>query len=81
MTVRALLFALVLLAGCTDESSARDSLDAQGFTDIVITGWEPFSCGEDDDTSTGFTAINSNGEPVEGVVCCGFVFKGCTIRW
>ena len=78
--VRRLLLCFALVA-CTDSSGATKALRAHGFTDITITGWSPMSCGEDDTTSTGFRAKNAAGETVEGVVCCGLVFKNCTVRF
>lgn len=78
--VRRLLLCVALVA-CTDSSGATKALRAHGFTDITITGFEPFGCGKDDDTSTGFRAKNASGQVVEGVVCCGLVFKSCTVRF
>jgi hypothetical protein len=85
----AILFMLCLfVAGsCTSPDSARKALEAQGFTDIDLRGWSPLSCSDSDDTSTGFRARNTNGQIVEGVVCCTWagsacgLGKGCTIRW
>ncbi len=77
---RTILFGLFALA-CTDESGARKALNAQGFSDIEITGWDALSCGKDDTSSTGFRAKNVKGERVEGVVCCGLLFKNCTVRF
>jgi hypothetical protein len=71
----------LLLTACTDSSGATRALKSQGFTDITITGWSPLSCGKDDTTSTGFRAKNARGDTVEGVVCCGLVFKNCTVRF
>lgn len=70
-----------LLVSCSDEDASRRTLKAAGFTDIQITGWEPWGCGEDDTFTTGFRAKNPKGAPVSGVVCCGMMGKGCTIRF
>ena len=75
-----LLIALVLLS-CTDETAARRALRSQGFTDVQITGYSWLECGEDDFSHTGFRAKNPHGEIVTGTVCCGFIAKGCTIRY
>ncbi len=75
-----LFLALISLLGCTNPGAARHALQNQGFTNIQITGYAPFSCGEDDTSSTGFTADNPHGDRVSGVVCCGLM-KNCTIRW
>lgn len=81
-------FSIVILAvlalsltACTDEESSRRALEAQGFKDITFTGYDMWSCGEDDTYSTGFTATNVNGQRVSGTVCCGLVAKACTIRY
>ncbi len=69
----------VILYSCTDDKSARKVLSSQGYTDIVLTGYECFECSEDDFYSTGFIAKSITGEQVEGVVCGG-LFKSQTIR-
>lgn len=70
-----------LLSGCTDEESTRRTLENAGYTDVQTTGYEMFSCGEDDTYQTGFIATNPKGKRVKGVVCCGLIAKGCTIRY
>lgn len=74
----AILFAFLILVGCTDNAATVSTLRKAGFTDIQTTGWEPFAC--DDQFVTGFRARNPRGEMVSGVVCCGFL-KNCTVRW
>lgn len=80
--MRPIIIALAMLtaAACSDAQSSLAALKAAGYSNIAITGWEPFSCGQDDTFSTGFTADNPKGERVRGVVCCGLMFKACTIR-
>lgn len=82
-TMKKLLLPIILLlaTACTDDAAARRTLQAQGLTDVTITGWSAFSCSEDDFTSTGFKATNVQGNRVSGAVCCGMLFKNCTIRW
>lgn len=70
----------VFSAGCTSDEKATEALRASGFRSIEMTGWSPFSCSKDDSTCTGFRAVGPTGEPVDGAVGCGFVFKGCTVR-
>ncbi len=72
---------LLALAGCTDESNTRRTLESAGYTDIQTTGYSWFECGKDDTYHTGFTAKNPLGKPVSGTVCCGMWTKGCTIRF
>lgn len=70
----------IFISGCSNESDSRRTLESAGYTDVVITGWEPFTCGKDDTFSTGFHAKNPAGNAVSGVVCCGLVFKLLT-QW
>lgn len=84
MTTRISLTVLALtlpLCACSNETDSREALQKSGYTDIRITGWSPFSCGKDDTWSTGFRAKNPAGQQVSGVVCCGLVFKSCTVRF
>lgn len=80
-TLAWILVAALLSLACTDESAARRTLDAEGFTDVRFTGYAFFSCGKDDTTATEFVATNPRGRRVKGAVCCGLVFKGCTVRF
>lgn len=71
---------LIALSGCTDTATAKRTLEASGFKNVQITGWEPFACSKDDSISTGFIATAPNGSTVKGAVCSGLVFKNSTIR-
>ncbi|QYN80453.1 hypothetical protein [Kosakonia phage Kc304] len=71
----------VLAVGCTDADNATRLLDANGFTDIEITGYSFFSCSEKDAQSTGFIATGPTGKQVKGAVCSGLIFKNSTIRF
>jgi hypothetical protein len=75
------LLALLLLASCTDEEASRKALYSAGYTDVALTGYAFFGCGQDDTYATKFRAKNPQGNRVEGVVCCGFFGKGCTVRF
>ena len=75
------LVALLMLGGCTDEHNSRKTLRSSGYFDIEITGYSWFECGDNDTFHTGFRAKNPRGEAVEGTVCCGFLAKGCTVRF
>lgn len=57
------------------------SLEKQGFTHVQVGEWDMFECAADDTISRTFSATNSNGDRVRGTICCGFWFKGCTVRW
>lgn len=80
--MKTLLIALVaFLAGCTQPDKSRALLEANGYKSVEITGYNFFSCSEDDTFSTGFKAVGPTGQPVEGAVCAGWFFKGATIRF
>lgn len=74
-----LLCLVAMLSGCTDEPNTRRVLENDGFKNIQITGWRPFTCDEKDSFATGFIA-EKNGRTVTGCVCSG-IFKGHTIRF
>ena len=69
-----------ILWGCTAPDKSTRILEEQGFTNVEITGYSLFSCGQDDTFSTGFRATNPAGRKIDGTVCCG-VMKGCTVRF
>lgn len=77
------LFALLLalsLGACTNNNEAERILHSQGYTDITYTGYAFFACSDDDTIHTGFEATSISGDRVEGAVCCGLLFKNCTVR-
>lgn len=71
----------ILLTSCSNPTEATRVLESAGFTNIAIDGYSFFGCSEDDFYHTKFTATNSNGKRVEGVVCSGLFFKNSTIRF
>lgn len=73
--------AVLLMAACTQPEKSTRLLEAQGYTDVEITGYDVWACSEDDWYHTGFTAKTVTGQPVKGTVCAGFLFKGATIRY
>ena len=74
-----LLMAGAGLIGCSRPDEARRVLKNDGFKNIEITGWRPFSCDNKDTFSTGFSA-EKDGRKITGCVCSGFL-KGNTIRF
>lgn len=80
MGIIALVLFGPLIAACTNEPRARQVLEEEGMTDVVITGYVWAACSDDDATHTGFTAMNAKGKKVSGVVCCGML-KSCMVRW
>jgi len=71
---KAIALLCLLASACTNDDDTVRTLKIAGYTDISITGWAPMSC-------SGVTALNPLGKPASGVVCCGLVFKSCTIRF
>lgn len=72
---------VALVAGCTSSEDAMRALSAQGFTDVRLTGYKWFACGEGDFYHTGFIATSPTGREVSGVVCSGLLFKNATVRF
>lgn len=64
------------------KSKAYQAVEDEGYTNIREDGTAIFGCSEDDSilVSRNITATNSNGKDVNLAVCCGLIFKGCTIR-
>ena len=81
LTALTVLLVTILGGACTNETDARRALESEGFEHIEFTGYEVWACAEDDLSHTGFKAINSKGMRVQGTVCCGWVFKNCTVRF
>lgn len=74
------LGAALALSACTSPSDADRVLRQQGYTNVSTGGYAWMSCGEDDSVRTRFTATAPNGEPVNGAVCGGLLFKNNTVR-
>lgn len=81
--MKTVIFILVaaLVVGCTNKEDANRALNAQGFTNIEILGYDFFGCSKDDFYHTKFSADNISGIRVTGTVCSGFMFKNATIRY
>ena len=75
VVIAVFLVNVLFLGGCTDAPKATNLLQSQGYSQVEITGYSFFGCGESDAWRTGFKATSPNGQRVEGVVCEG-VFKG-----
>ncbi|MGC1550745.1 MAG: hypothetical protein WA777_19660 [Rhodanobacter sp.] len=76
-----ILILCLALAGCYSTNDAKKAMEAQGFTNIEVTGHAWFACSEDDTFATSFTATNPQGKKVSGAVCSGMFFKNATVRW
>lgn len=74
-----MIIIVVAFSSCqADQSKTIKILENDGYTNIQLTGYDPFGCSENDDFSTGFVAYKG-GRQVKGVVCSGLM-KGATIR-
>lgn len=81
LVILAIFVAIAALGGCTDERAARKALADAGYSEVRVTGYAWFGCGEGDWYSTGFQAKGPTGRNVSGVVCSSWVTKGATIRF
>ena len=79
-TLIAIVLCAILLSSCSGASTSEILLEEQGYTNVEITGFNLFACSEDDLYRYNFTATNSNGKQVKGVVCSA-PLKGSTIRF
>lgn len=75
-----LVVSFLFLIGCTNETDAKRVLSDQGYTDIQMTGYRTFLCGDDYTYSTGFSAkAPVTQKQVTGAVCSG-ILKGNSIK-
>lgn len=65
------------------ETRQERAARAMGLTDYKFEGTALIGCAKGDSAlaSEHFTARNVLGDKVSGTVCCGLVFKGCTVRF
>lgn len=81
---QALIGTALVICACTTPDDQRRAVENMGFSDVVILDGVPFfSCSDSDDVffSANFSATNSAGKRVTGVVCCGSIGKACTVRF
>lgn len=72
---------VLLLSGCTvSDATVVRVAEANGMRDVEPGRWAPLSCGRGDSLRSSFHAKNAQGKPVQGVVCCGLLWKACTVR-
>ncbi len=85
-----LIAALILFPGCwgacVSSGRAEHALHAEGWTDVTVGAGHWISphiiegCSTSDDVAFSCSGLNPAGHPSSATVCCGFWFKGCTIR-
>lgn len=74
---------MLALNSCTSDSDfekGKKQLEMQGYRDVKNTGYNAFCCSNDDSFSTGFKAIDKDGNEVKGCFCSA-IGKGVTIRF
>ena len=71
--------AAMLLVGCTQPEGARQALEAQGYTNVQMGGYDWLSCSKSDPYHDKFAAKGPTGKQVTGVVCAG-LFSGSVVR-
>jgi len=59
--VELMLVTALTITSCTDSNASIEAVEAMGMTDVQIIGYSPFSCSNDDFSSTEFSAVNSLG--------------------
>ena len=82
------LVTVVTTSGCgyaVGDEKPLGAVAAEGYTSAAITERHELfpgmnGCDEKDTAGFDVTATNVNGTRVNLIVCCGLVFKGCTIR-
>lgn len=66
----------------SDDADYVRILNSQGYTNVDIQGTAFTGCAKEDSplNSVQFTAKGVNQATVHGVICCGLLLKGCTVR-
>lgn len=63
-------------------SAAYKALESDGMENIQLKGHEFLGCAKEDSLFTSYHfEAKKNDRNVSGSVCCGLLFKGCTIRY
>ncbi len=73
-------FIFVSCTSQTDFEKGKRMLEQQGYTSVENIGYRFFCCGKGDNFSTGFSAIDKDGNEITGAFCSG-ILKGITIRF
>jgi hypothetical protein len=74
-------YASVWLPTRTNGAATTKILKDNHYTHIQLKGYGWFQCAQDDWSHTKFEATNPYGVSIQGVVCCGLLFKNCTVRY
>lgn len=74
-----IVVAVIGLSACTDVEGARKTIKDYGMSPVKVEGYSLFGCGQGDFYHTKFTAMNTQGREVSGIICKG-LFKNSTMR-
>ena len=83
------ILAILFLAGSTfvtcngcevSDDEATQTIESAGLKRPILGPRAWGGCAKSE-ASRQFVARNSDEKLVEGIVCCGLLTKGCTIRW
>lgn len=74
---------IFLAASLPGPERARAAVEAQGFSDVYVEGFQPalWYCGENDVIRYEIEATNPRGERVSNLYVCAGLLKGLTIRY
>lgn len=79
----------VAIVGCgelVDKSSAVQAAENAGWSEVKVIeqhGIAPtfYGCSKDDSVAFEIRGKNPAGKSADATVCCGLVFKSCTVRY
>jgi hypothetical protein len=77
--------AVATCSGVSNSDMGKHALEEEGWKDVFITESGPVvlglqGCGDDDSVYFEATGKNPAGKDAHALVCCGVVFKACTVR-
>ena len=88
VVVMFLVITLIGVAHCgywVDNSVACQATETMGMRECHVQDRHDIvpalaGCGRDDSVAFDVIAVNSSGQRVNLITCCGAIFKGCTVR-
>lgn len=82
VSIGLVLLVMLFAIGGSDTPNYAGIVQSQGYTNVNIGDSAWMGCGKEDSvfTSVHFNALGVDRRPVSGVICCGLIFKSCTVR-
>lgn len=72
----------ILFTGCAvTVPRAKRTAEANGMSNVNVLGLDPFSCSDSDMYFGRVVSGSINGHQQKVTVCCGWLTKGCTVRY